>query len=433
MSVRYLCLLAIFPLLAQDPPTLPDRWVAAFYRAAWDAESGEGMTRAGGGDALQDHPESFKDLNPRSVPWHRRNLEEMAEAGIDVALCEFAGNEVAVKALVQALEETSKDLKRTPRVAPAAVDPAVAASFLAAVPAAHLARVGDRKLVWLLPSGKAKPFEDPAMLVAGDPAWKPQLAARHGGAFDGPREGEAITIGPGFQDGSPRYRSRADGAWYEKGWYAAMKIKPRLVAIESWNRYDEGSTLSPTKEHGRAYLEKTKKYAEQFRRGQEIARPKGKYSSAPGVSYHLKFEPPHEGLRPVETFDAPFEVVRLAEQPLLMAKPVKGKELRILAFDIDESYAWYERREYEVQAQVLDKGRGQIDLEYDAATPGKGGGDRTRRAAEPYYYTDSGGWATATWKLPEAVFANRQEGGSDFRLVTKGRGLSLRWIQLRAK
>jgi hypothetical protein len=432
--MRVFAVLALLAALPQDPPRLTDRWVAAFYRAAWNAETGEGMTRAGGGDALQDHPDSFTDFGYHQVSWHRRNLEEMGEAGIEVALCEFAGHEPAVKALVQALEDSTKERKRIPRVAPAAVDPAVVPSFLAAVPSVHLAAVGDRKLVWLRPSEKAKPFEDPGMFVVGDAAWKPHIAVRHGGAFDGPREGEAVTLGPGFQDGSARFRARAEGAWYEKCWYAALKIRPRIVAIESWNRFDEGSTVCPTKEQGRSWIEKTRKYAEQFDRGQEIARPKGKYSATPGVSYHLKFDPPNEGLRPVEMAAAPFEVVNLAGQTFLMSKAVKGQELRILAFDIDESYAWYERREFEVQAQVLDKGRGQIDLEYDAATPGKGGGDRTRRVSpEPYYYTDSGGWATATWRLPDAVFANRQEGGSDFRLVTKGRGLSLRWIQLRAK
>lgn len=431
--MRYLYVVPFLALLAQDPPKLSDRWVAAFYRAAWDAESGEGLTRSSGGDALLDHPESFKDFTYRLPAWHRRNLEEMGEAGIDVALCEFAGKDEAVKALVQALEELSKERKRAPRVAPATADPAAATAFLGAIPKSHLATTGGRNLVWLLPSKNAQPIENPEMYIVGDAAWKPHLTATLGGAFDGPRDMEVVTVGPGFKDGSSRLRARDDGAWYERSWYAATKIKPRMVAIESWNRFDEGSTICPTREHGRALLKKTKEFGDQFRRGQEIARPKGKYSSAAGVSFHLKFNPPSEGLRPLDTADAPFEIVALASQSILMSRPIPGKDARVLAFDIDDSYAYFERREYEVQLQILDKGRGHVDLVYDAAGAGKGGGDRTHRAAEPYYYTDSGDWATATFKLPEAAFANRQEGGSDFRLVTRGRGLSIRWIQVRAK
>jgi len=431
--MRYLFFLPFLLPLPQDSPKMSERWVAAFYAARWDAESGEGLTKPGGGNALQDHPESFKDFSYKKAAWHRRNLEEMGEAGIDVALCEFAGNEVAVKALVQALAEASKERKRIPRVAPVTADLPAAAAFLNAIPKENLATTGGRKLVWLLPSKSAQPVENPEMFVVGDAAWKPHLVATLGGAYAGPRDMEVVTLGPGYCDGTSLLQSRDDGAWYERSWYAALKIKPRIVAIESWNRFDEGSTICPTKDHGRAQLATTKKYADQFRRGEEIARPKGKYSSAIGVSYHLKFDPPNEGLRPVDSPDTPFEVVALSGQSLLMAKPVPGKDTRTLAFEIDDSYAYYERREYEVQIQLLDKGRGQVDLEYDAALPAKGGRDRTRRAAEPFYFVDTGNWATATFKLPEAAFANRQEGGSDFRLVTKGRGLSIRWVQVRAK
>ena len=433
--MRYLLLLPIFAAPLQDAPPLTERWVAAFYRAAWDAETGEGLTHPSGGDALQDHPESFKDFSYRRASWHRRNLEEMGEAGLDVALCEFADNGEAVKALVQALEESSKEFRRVPRVAPAVRDPAAAAAFLKAVPKSYRAAVGGRDLVWLFPS-KAPDLRALGALdvfKVGDAAWKPDLEAVTGGAFDGPRDLKAVTLGPGFKDGSPRIRGRDEGTWYDRSWYAAMRIKPRLVAIESWNRFDEGSTICPTKEFEKGLLAKTKKYAELFRRGDEIERPKGKYTSAIGVSYHLKFEPPHEGLRPVDSPAAPFEVVSLAGQALLRAKAVPGQATRILAFAIDDSYAYYERRDYEVQLQILDKGPGQVSLEYDAAAPGKGETDRTRRAAEPFYFTDSGQWAVATFKLPEAAFANRQEGGADFRLVTKNRGMAIRWVQVRAK
>ena len=93
----------------------------------------------------------------------------------------------------------------------------------------------------------------------------------------------------------------------------------------------------------------------------------------------------------------------------------------------------YERRDFEVQLQLLDKGPGSLTIEYDAASPGKEGGDRLHRAADPWYYTNSGNWTTVTFVLHEAAFANRQGGGGDFRLVRKGAGISLRWIQVRGR
>jgi hypothetical protein len=433
--MRFIAALTVLALLPQEPPKPVERLVCAFYRAAWDGETGEGLSRIGGGDALLDHPESFKDFTYKSVAWHRQNLEEMGQAGIDVALCEFAGREEAVAPMIRAWEEAAKEFRRIPKVAPAVVLAKSAAAFLQAVPKNQLATVQDKPLVWLLPAKEPDPkaFDSLPAFKVGDAAWKPDLEVATGGAFDGPREGKALTLGPGFSDGN-RMRARGDeGRWYERSWYVALKVKPLIVAIESWNRFDEGSTICPTKEHGRANVEKTKKYADHFRKGQEIGRPKGRYSDKPGVSYSLKFEPPNEGLKPVDSPGAPFDVVNLTGQSILISKSVAGQDMRYLAFEIDDSYALYERRDFEVQLQLLDKGPGSLTIEYDAAAPAKEGGERLHRAAEPWYYTNSGNWATVTFTLPEAAFANRQGGGGDFRLVRKGAGLSLRWIQVRGK
>jgi hypothetical protein len=436
--MRILLLLPLLAIAAQDPAKSPDKIVAAFYAAHWDAESGDGMTREGGGDALQDHPENFKDFSYKEKSWHRKHLQDMGDAGIDVALCEFAGRPAAVDALILALQAAAKDRQRIPKVAPVVDDVSTAVSFLSRVPPAFQAMVDAKALVWLPRARGAAPETLQAMrmvapmFVVGDPAWRPDLPVLAGGAYDGPRDMPVVTLGPGFKDGGSRVRGRDGQAWYERSWYAALKIRPRIVAIESWNRYDEGSTICATKEHGRALISKTKRYADQFRKGEEIARPKGKYSETPGVSYHLKFDPPHEGLRPVDSAITPFEVVTLASQRLLMAKAVTGVEGRVLAFAIDDSYAYYERREYEIQLQLMDRGRGEVVLEYDAATAGKSK-DRTRRRTEAWHFADSGDWATATFKLPDAAFANRQDAGSDFRIVTSNAGLSVRWVQVRAK
>jgi len=44
-----------------------------------------------GSDGLTDHPPTLKGFCYRSVPWHKKQLADMAEAGIDFALMVFWG------------------------------------------------------------------------------------------------------------------------------------------------------------------------------------------------------------------------------------------------------------------------------------------------------------------------------------------------------
>src|SRR5205807_8491023 len=82
-----------------------------------------------GSDGLTDHPPTLKGFCYRSVPWHKKQLADMAEAGIDFALMVFWGapseqNEKAslhwsyagLKPLVQARDELVREGKKPPRI-----------------------------------------------------------------------------------------------------------------------------------------------------------------------------------------------------------------------------------------------------------------------------------------------------------------------------
>lgn len=436
-------------LLALLLPALQDwdrgaRIVAAFYSAKWDADAGDGMTRPEGGDALEVHPPSMKGFSFRSPDWHRANLEEMAAAGIDAALCDFAGRAEAVGPLVKALEAIEAAKGKAPRVAPATDDPARALSFLETVPRRFHAAVAGASMIWLLPSPKASgealadlrgraaaKLGGDLPFVVADRAWgEPDAILRTGGAMDGPSEADAVTLGPGYKDGPDRVRDREEGAWYDRSWWRAWRLRPRFVAIESWNGYDRACAVCETRETKRAHLEATREHARRFHRNEEPPRPRGRYTGVPLVAWNLKYDPPDAGLRPMEVPGGRFDVAELAGLKALTSKADPSSDRRMIAFDVDDSWGWFERRTFLLEVEALDTGEGKITVEYDAATAPEGG-DRTRRALEPSTFTGTGEWKTFKFRLPDAALANRQEGGSDLRLVTVKRGISIRWAALR--
>jgi hypothetical protein len=59
--------------------------------------------------------------------------------------------------------------------------------------------------------------------------------------------------------------SRRDGSTYDATWEAALAVSPPWVVVASWNEWHEGSEIEPSHEHGRRYLEATRRWASRFR------------------------------------------------------------------------------------------------------------------------------------------------------------------------
>ena len=55
---------------------------------------------------------------------------------------------------------------------------------------------------------------------------------------------------------------------------------------------------------------------------------------------------------------------------------------------------------------------------------------RAVKSAGKILFTNTGDWRVETFKLPDAIFGNGQPGGSDFRLSSDRRGLSIRMVML---
>ncbi len=80
------------------------------------------------------------------------------------------------------------------------------------------------------------------------------------------------TVMPGYDDRKARpahgfARPRQDGEFYRQCWQAAIASRPHWVVINSFNEWLEGSYIEPSQAYGTLYLELTREWTAQFKKG----------------------------------------------------------------------------------------------------------------------------------------------------------------------
>jgi len=160
------------------------------------------------------------------------------------------------------------------------------------IPPRHWARFRNRPLVVLYASGfagkwdrglgaalrhafaKRFPGENP-WLVA-DVSWGrigQDMTTAWGAALAGPKLFPSLAqIGPGYDDSAvpgrhTPIRDRQDDLFYRWSWRQAVRHRPELVLIETWNEMHEGTEICETIETGRRYLELTREWVQRLRSG----------------------------------------------------------------------------------------------------------------------------------------------------------------------
>jgi hypothetical protein len=367
-------------------------------------------------------------------------LLEMGKAGVEIALVAFPGDPAGLDPLIAALDDLEKDRKSRPRlgilVQPGATpDLAAVDAFFDRVPKQHWAQIDGRPVAWLAPAPKGG-GSDPAPLAAAlrrlkrppylvaELSWKEAPADRtyawgasRGYALDLP----VVSVGPGAS-------GREEGKVYERLWYKAIRLEPRLVVIESWNGAADG--VSETSERKRKYLDLTHRFVRDFKVDEKFSLPKGKYTAEKHVAYTIVYTPHDQGLRPVLGEDGLFEEIRAGAIQALTSKETKKGTVRRICFDVDDSFCYFEKRAFEIVVEFLDAGEGSFSLEYDSADRSLPAAERVVKSAGQVRFTNSGEWRMESFKLPDAVFGNGQPGGSDFRLASDKRGLSIRTVMV---
>ena len=363
------------------------------------------------------------------------DFAEMDKAGIDVALVDIKDDPAAVVPLVAALEALVKQRKEGPRLGVllrpgAKPDLSAADVFYDQVPKRHAARVDGRLLVWLAPAPPdAAPFDEAVQrlreppYVVAEVSWKGKadrtygLGALRGFAIDLP----VVSVGPGTTN-------REEGRVYERIWYKAIKLEPRMVVLESWNGEADG--VAETAERKRKYLDLTHRFVRDYKVNEKIVLPKGKWTAASQVAYTAMYNPHEQGLSAVATEEGLFDHVKLRGFEGLSTKENRKGSLRRLCFDVDDSFCYFDTRPFLVAVEFLDLGEGSFSCEYDSGDRTLVGEQRVVKSAGTVRYTGTGEWKTETFQLPDAAFGNGQPGGSDFRFTIDKRGMAVRSVMV---
>jgi hypothetical protein len=306
------------------------------------------------------------------------------------------------------------------------------------VPPRHAAHIDGRPVVWTAAAPAGRTTERAAMAAAvsrlrrppylvSETSWTDPSADRtwatgalRGFALDFP----VVSVTPGTTD-------RDDGKLYERLWYKAIRLEPRLILIESWNGAADG--VSEAGDRKRKYLDLTQRFTRDFRVNEKPMLAKGKWTAESKVGYTVLYTPHEQGIRSVTVDDGLVDLVRLRGFEALSTKENKKGTVRRMCFDVEDSFWYFDKRSFQVVVEYLDLGEGSFSLEYDSADKTLPADQRGVKPAGTVDFANSGEWRTHSFELPDALFGNGQPGGSDFRLSVDKRGLSVRAVLVMKK
>lgn len=338
-TVLLLALLISIPASAQSkirydgaPPDTngvefgPDEPVIAAYYFYWyDYPTKSHILNPNKTDALLRHPVRLDGTFSYSNDyWHLKQFQDMAAAGIDIALPVYWGHgrydncepwaKKGLVNMVRVLDYMELQGAQHPALGmfydttTLMYDPdngykevfkedlttdlgketvfLTIKSFFDNIPRRHWALYGGKPIVWLYSSAFASAYDEtlfPAIrsmfsveygvepFIVAERSWKGAGDADKwyawGAAIQGVNvEGDLAAIGPGYDDSPVPGRDhikvdRYDGLFYERNWLKALEYNPAIVVIETWNELHEGTEICETLELGRKYIDLTAEYS----------------------------------------------------------------------------------------------------------------------------------------------------------------------------
>ena len=466
-----------------------DRIVGTYYFYWYDASSKSHIIDGDGTDALTTHPPTLEGLSWKSVAWHRRQLEDMIAAGIDVVLPVFWGapSEQSTTAhlhwsyeglppLVQAREELLRAGKQPPRIGlfydtstlrhnawgehlDLTTDRgrqwfyATVRDFFSLVPPKHWAMIDDKPIVLLYSAAFAKTHDQSVVehlrtefpkQFAGRVPWLAREVSWHvkadsvvawGGALGLKNPGGVASVGPGYDHSAvpgrtPLIVDRRGGAFYEEQWLKLLRRPANFVMVETWNEWHEGTDVAESKEYGRRYIELTRKYAGLFKQGWRPPWPKGAYSDAKSVGITLGATNREAGLRQIENEDGLTAPATLTNRAARVVQSAPGKG-RYVYFAVDDSFKAGDTTAFKLEVQYFDAALGRLSVEFDGSDESAPFSGAYTRAPEQVQLGGTRMWRNARFTLDGAKFGNGQNRGADFRLVIEAPEFAVGNVALR--
>jgi len=457
-----------------------DPVVLTSYFYWYDVFSGAHIRNPDGSDALTDHPPTLEGFSYKLAAWHREQLLDMVAAGIDVLLPVYWGEPSQRIPGKPALEQpwSFSGLVRLVEARQALLDagqkpPAIGMfydtstlewnaagrkidlttdygrrwfyesirDFFSLIPARHWATIEGRPIVFLYSAAFAaahdqscidyvrqefaRDFSGVVPYIVREISWNVRADNTYawGGALGLKNPGVAA-LGPGYDHSAvpgrePLVVPREDGAFFERQWIRFLRAPSRLVHIETWNEFHEGTDIAASREYGRRYIELNRKFVDMFKAGIKPPRPRGPYSDFKAVSVTLGPTNDARGLTQFEFADgktAPAEAGGRACR-VVVATEHGG---RYVYFQIHDSFKWADTMLVDVAVEYYDQGAGNFRIEYDGPDPNAPFNGAYTASKTAVTLGNSGQWKTATFRLTGARFLNSQNGGADFRLATQG-------------
>lgn len=303
-----------------------------------------------------------------------------------------------------------------------------------------------------------KDFHGRRPYIITGPSWflKADAATGWGASIGGPiLGGDVAQIGPGYDDSpvpgrTTLTRDRLGGGYYVGSWLLALQSKPRLVIIETWNELHEGTGICPSLEDGRDYVKLTRRFADKFHAGvmpkseewaaalerfiaSQPSRPAGREFASRlwlECSVDEAGQVVPGGIR-LDTGQSDGRFGLMQQAGRWCIRGVRGiSPYRFLYFDVADPYYYDHSGEVVIEITYYDEGTTPIYIEYDAIGTPRSIATRYKRHEPLLTRTDSKQWKTERVTLSGARFANGQNGGCDFRVVSEHTDLILAKIRL---
>jgi hypothetical protein len=470
--------------------TLADRVVLSAYFYWYDIYSKAHIIDADGSDALTDHPPTLEDFSYKSKAWHKTQLLDMMAAGIDVLLPVYWGEPSqrilnrpiseqpwsysGLLPLAQARDELLAEGKTPPRIgmfydtstlqynqAGQRIDLTTpygrewfyesVRDFFSLIPARHWAMIEGKPIVFLYSAAFAAnhdqscidylrwafagEFGGHAPFIVREVSWRVQADNVYawGGALGLKNPGVA-SLGPGYDDSAvlgrtPLVLSREGGAFFERNWRAFLTRPAKLVMIETWNEYHESTDIAASREYGRTYLELNRKYADLFKQGVRLPRPRGPYSDVKFVSVILQSANLENGLQQFDHADGVTKAAEIGGRSCRAVVPTAYGG-RYVYFRIDDSFNWADTMLADVEVEYYDSAGGSFGIEYDGSDPNAPFQGAYTASKARVQLSGSNAWQTAVFRLLAARFLNSQNGGADFRLAVQGDRFYVRQLKV---
>ncbi|MGC8829650.1 MAG: DUF5010 domain-containing protein [Verrucomicrobiia bacterium] len=453
--------------------TSKDKIVGTYYFYWYNIYTKEHIIDPDGTDALTDHPADMTDFSYTSVRWHKKELSDMIDAGIDVVLPVFWGapseqnksthlhwSYVGIQPLVQAREELLKQGKKPPKIGlfydtstlqynswRIHIDLttdfgrrwfyATVRDFFSMIPPEHWAMIDNKPIILLYAAAFAKNHDQSVIdftkqqfkkefgrepWIAREISWHLQAdsTVAWGGALGLKNPGVA-SLGPGYDHSAvpgrqPLIVPRENGKFYEQQWLKFLRRPSNFVMVETWNEFHEGTDVCESKEYGRQYIQLTRKYADMFKKGIKPPAPKGKFSGAKSVSISLGKTNVSRGIVQIENQDGQTVSLNINGQQARAIKRIP-KLGSYIYFIVDDSFKFADSMDLTVEVDYLDDSAGTLAVEYDGSDPSAPFGGAYTRSPQTVKLIGDKMRKKASFPLPAAKLLNGQNGGADLRLV----------------